>query len=46
VEVLVIERGLQRVAEELAHVGDGLELHGASSAPSRAQFCKPRLSFR
>ena len=30
VQVLVAEGRLQGVAEELAHVGDGLELHGAS----------------
>jgi hypothetical protein len=30
VKVLVPERRVQRIAEELAHVGDGLELHGAS----------------
>ncbi len=30
VQVLAIERGLERIAEELAHVADGLELHGAS----------------
>ena len=30
VQVLVAERRLQGVAEELSHVGDGLELHGAS----------------
>ena len=30
VQVLVAERRLEGIAEELAHVGDGLELHGAS----------------
>ena len=30
VHVLVPEGRLQGVTEELAHVGDGLELHGAS----------------
>jgi hypothetical protein len=31
VQVLVAERVLERVAKELAHVGDGLQFHGASS---------------
>ena len=44
-QVLVPECALQRIAEELAHVCDGLELHGASSKGSAAGFCKLRRSF-
>jgi hypothetical protein len=45
VQVLAIERRLQRIPEELAHVRDGLELHGASSGLFAPQFCKLRRSF-
>ncbi|MNC96557.1 hypothetical protein D3C83_139650 [compost metagenome] len=45
VQVLALERRVQRLAEELAHVGDGLELHGASWRQSRAGFRRMRRSF-
>ena len=46
VQVLVLERGLHRLAEELAHVSDGLELHGVSSDGSAGRFCKLRRSLQ
>ena len=44
-EVLMLERVLQRITEELAYVGDGLELHAASSGDTEGRFCKLRRSF-
>ena len=45
VQVLVPERPVKRIAEELAHVRDGLELHGVSWLQSSAGIRGVRRSF-